>query len=184
MRMGRQIRFRDSKIRNAPAIIYRGIVILYALGNGSTELVPVVGGGDALSFRWIANESSFEQDGRNLDIPQDVKTRVPHTPIKRRNPRQNGSVNRSRQSDILAVERIAGVLFLAGLRGVVFAGGVRGHTSRRERVTFHPSAARGGVEMNAYKNSVWKAIGKIYPIFQGNTNVRCSGHLHSVTRTD
>src|SRR5436190_13070543 len=87
MRMGRQICFRDGKVCNAGTIIYRGIVILNTLGNGRAELVPVVGGGDALSFRWIADESAFEQDRRDLDVPQDVKTRVPHTTIKGRNTR-------------------------------------------------------------------------------------------------
>src|ERR1700694_1708254 len=37
-RMRRQICFRDGEVRNARAIIYRGIVILNALGNGRAEL--------------------------------------------------------------------------------------------------------------------------------------------------
>ena len=121
MRMRRQICFCDGEIRHARAIIYRGIVILNALGNCGPELQPVVTARDTLSFRWIADESSFEQDRRDLDIPQHVKTRVPHTPIEGRNTRQNRGVDRSSQRDVLAIQRIAGVPFLAGARGVVFA---------------------------------------------------------------
>ena len=38
--------------------------------------------------------------------------------------------------------------------------------------------------MDAHKDGVRKTVGKIYPVFQGNTNVVHPRHLHSVTRAD
>src|SRR5450759_4770686 len=120
MRMRRQICFRHGEAWTAGAIIYRGVVILNALGNRRAELLSVITRRDALSFCWIADESSFEQDRRDLDVPQDVKARVAHTAIEDRNPRQDRGVNGSGQRDVLAIERIAGVPFLVGGRDVVF----------------------------------------------------------------
>src|SRR5438552_13401171 len=76
MRMGRQVCFRDGEIRRAGAIIYRGIIIVNAPGNCGPELLPVITRRDALSFPWVADKSSFKQDGRNLDVAQNMKTRV------------------------------------------------------------------------------------------------------------
>ena len=77
----RQVRFRQVEIRNAGAIIYSGVVILDAPGNGGSELLPVGTGRDALSLRRIADEPRFEQDGWDLDVPQDVEARVAHAAI-------------------------------------------------------------------------------------------------------
>ena len=140
-RVGRQIRFRDGEVRDAGAIIHSGIIILNTLGNRQTELLSVITRRDALSFRWIADESSLEQDRGDFDVAQDVKTGVAHPAIEDRNPGQNRGVNGSRQRDVLAVEPIAGVPFQAGARDVVFARSIRGHTFRCERVTFHTGAA-------------------------------------------
>ncbi len=107
-----------------------------------------------------------------------------HPAIEDRNLRQDRGVNGRRQRDVLAIERIAGVPALVDARVVVFARSVRGHAFRRERVAFHAGAARGRVEMNAHKDGVGKAIGKIYALFQGNTNVVDPGHLHFVTGAD
>ena len=121
MRMRRQVCFRNGEAWNTGAIIYRGVVILNALGDRRAELLSVITRRDALSFRWIADESSFEQDCRDLDVPQDVKARVANTAIGGRNSRQNCGVNGGSQRDVLAVERIAGMPFHVGARDMVFA---------------------------------------------------------------
>ncbi len=89
MRMRRQVCFRNGEVRNAGTIIYRGIVILNALGNRRAELLSVITRRNALSFCWIADESSFEQDRWDFDVPQDVKARMAHTSIEDRNSRQD-----------------------------------------------------------------------------------------------
>lgn len=93
-------------------------------------------------------------------------------------------MNRSSQRDILAIERVAGMALEIGARDVVFARSIRGHTLRGEGVTLDAGAAGGRIEMNADKDGVRKTIGKTYAVFQGNTNVVHSGHLHSVTGAD
>src|SRR5205814_4885550 len=93
MRMRRQVCFRHDEAWNTGAIIYRGVVILNALGDRRAKLLSVITRRDALSFRWIADESSFEQDCRDLNVPQDVKARVANTAIEGRNSRQNRGVN-------------------------------------------------------------------------------------------
>ena len=94
MRMRRKVCFCDREVRDAGAIIYGGIVILNTLGNRQTELLSVRTRRDALAFRWIADESCFEQDGWDFDVPQNVKARVAYTSIEDRNPRQNRRVDR------------------------------------------------------------------------------------------
>ena len=74
--MRRQVCFRHGEVRDAGAIIYGGVVILNALGNRQAELLSVKTRRDPLSFRWIANESCFEQDRGDFNVPQDVKARV------------------------------------------------------------------------------------------------------------
>ena len=69
-------------VRRAGAIIYRGIVILNAPGNCVPELLPVITRRDALSFPWVADKSSFKQDRRNLDVAQNMKTRVAYASIE------------------------------------------------------------------------------------------------------
>src|ERR1039457_2311122 len=83
VRVRRQGCSRHGEARNVGAIIYGGVVILNALGNRGPELLSVITRRDALSFGWIADESSFEQDRRDFDVAQDVKTRVAHTAIER-----------------------------------------------------------------------------------------------------
>ena len=86
-RMRRQICFRHREVCHASAIIHRGIIVLNSLGNRRTESLAIITGGDALSFRGIADESGLEQDRRDFDVSQNVKARVAHTPVEDRNPR-------------------------------------------------------------------------------------------------
>ena len=105
-RMRRQICFRHGEVCHAGAIIDRGVIILNASGNRRAELLPIITGRDALSFRGIADEPGLEEDRRDLDVPQNVKARVAHPSIEWGHFRQDRGVNRGGQSDVLAIECI------------------------------------------------------------------------------
>ena len=69
MRMWRQVCLGDCEVGHAGAIVDRRVVILNPLGDGGTELLAVLAGGNALSFGGTAEEASFQKNRWDFDIP-------------------------------------------------------------------------------------------------------------------
>lgn len=80
--MSWQIDFSRRKACRGRPVIDGGIVIQNTLRNSSCHALPVVRCRDALSFLRMAQKSSLNQNRRNFDISQHMKTRVPDTAVK------------------------------------------------------------------------------------------------------
>src|SRR4029077_13643665 len=104
--------------------IYRRIIVLDALRDGSSDFFAELRGGNALPFRGVAQKTAFHQDRRNFDITQDMKTGMLHPAIEHGSARQHHGVNRGGKSDIMLVLRVAGTDANVGTSDMTFIRGV------------------------------------------------------------